>query len=497
MIRRAIKRFLLGGLLATGSVSYGAEGITEGRVTYTSNSTVELPFRINNAEATQVVLYVQIENGPWVEADRARAGRSAFTYRFLKEGTHNFALMTIYSDGVKVPASTADLRAERVYVADRTKPEIRSVRPVVDQDGFPGLEWDIADTNMLNQNAVKLEYRWDGVGTYQELDKGMLFGPRHQRFWKMKPEDRMQVRLIARDKAGNVVESTPQLVSSRAGCRPSTGIAMEQPRNPALNPVGNPGNNMELSPVTSNRASSPSLHFVATKNFTINSTIMSGPSGIVKSELYRADDKLKWQLVSTDAKLQKPPGNKEGPIPISLSNEVEEDGVYSYIVIAHNHKGPSRRAPVDGEQGDFAIMVDTKKPELVDEGVRVSASDRGPIVDIRWKAVDANLAASPIRLEYSIGTDKDVKWTEITSDWIENVGQYSWYPPTDKGYLFNIRMRCRDRANNETEYVVKDPVNIDLTVPEVNITGVNPRQEMPGSFPSGPGGISIVPGKPK
>ena len=133
-------------------------------------------------------------------------------------------------------------------------------------------------------------------------------------------------------------------------------------------------------------------------------------------------------------------------------------------------------------------MVDTTKPTVEIVSTKVSSNgDRGAVVDIRWKASDANIAPMPIKLEYqTVQTDRPGEpgeWKAITPDWIDNTGQYTWAAPTGENYLFNIRVTCKDRAGNEANVTTVKPVNVDLTVPGVDGVDVAPGTGRVGAVP--------------
>src|SRR5262249_37656990 len=129
------------------------------------------------------------------------------------------------------------------------------------------------------------------------------------------------------------------------------------------------------------------------------------------------------------------------------------------------------------------------KPEVQIVSTRVASNgDRGAVVDIRWKATDANIAQTPIKLEYqAVG---DPTWKSITPDWVDNTGQFTWAAPTGEHYEFLIRVTCRDRAGNEASFQTVKPVNVDLTVP-----GVEGVDVAPGGGRGGAGaGLGPAPG---
>jgi hypothetical protein len=117
--------------------------------------------------------------------------------------------------------------------------------------------------------------------------------------------------------------------------------------------------------------------------------------------------------------------------------------------------------------------------------------EQGAIVDIRWRAQDANIAPVPIKLEYqAIKPDKPTEpgeWKAIAPDWVDNTGQYTWTVPTGEAHQFKVRVTCKDRAGNEASHETAEPVNTDLFRPGVDAVDVKP----------GVSGISVGAGKSK
>src|SRR5262249_10147221 len=122
---------------------------------------------------------------------------------------------------------------------------------------------------------------------------------------------------------------------------------------------------------------------------------------------------------------------------------------------------------------------DTTKPTVQVVSTQVSKNgDRGAVVDIRWRAQDANIAPVPIKLEYqALKADRPTDPGErkaIAPDWIDNTGQYTWTVPTGDAHLLKARGTCKDRAGNDATAETTDPVNTDLYRPGVEAVDVVP-----------------------
>lgn len=451
---------------------------SEGRTSFSREDRIRIPFELKSGgSAASVRLFYSLDGSAWKEFETAKAGqRREFIFRAEREGVYGFATMTTFTDGSTDPVSKDRLTEQRRVVIDRTPPKVNSLRSVLAPDGSPGIEWDVTDDNMDTRAGIKLEFRWPDMGRFEPIDKGVPFAPRDQRQWQMKPNDRMQVRVVATDKAGNKTESDPVWVSPKDGARGGDGIRDPLPPGRLLNdnprPVDTPANagNPGL------RTTQPNVIYVKTKSLTLNYNARVGQSGLLASRLYAADDKLDWTIAKEDGAKPAPPvASPDTPriIPLKFEYAAPADGTYNFIIVAENHRGPNRRPPVKGSTGDIQVVVDTKPPVVEIISTKVSPNgDRGAVVDIRWKATDINIEPVPIMLEYR-AADKQ-EWKAITADWIDNTGQHTWTAPTGESHEFHIRVRARDRAGNMGDKVTEKPVNVDLAVPQVDYSDVVP-----------------------
>jgi hypothetical protein len=476
-------------LLAVSAVPLWAQLPADGRTSYSRNDRIRIPFELRSGgPATKVVLYYSFDGGAWQEKDSAKPGQKReFIFQADREGPYSFATMTYFNDGTTDPPRKDQLTEQRRVVIDKTPPKILSFQSSVSADGAPGVEWDVSD-DYMDPKGIKLEFQWPEMSRFEQIDKNVPFGPRDSRHWQMKPTDRMQVRLTAIDRAGNKTVSDPIWISGKDG----TGAVASTPKGGgSVAPIKD--KDPELTPAAGTRAAQPTLHYVNTKSIAINVNATTGPSGLTKATLWMADDKLVWKPVKEVGPKPAPPsnGDKERKIPLNFVYEAENDGVYNFVIIVESHRGPNKRNPKTGESGDVQVVVDTTKPDVQFVGTpRVTSNgDRGAVVDIRWKATDANIAQQPIMLEYQAAGDQ--AWKSITPNWVDNTGQFTWAAPTGEHYEFLIRVRCRDRAGNEASSQTVKPVNIDLTVPGVDGVDVAPGSGRGGA---GAGALGPAPG---
>jgi hypothetical protein len=461
----------------------GAQLPSDGRTSYSRDDKVVIPFDLpaNNNKVLRVTLYSRFDGGTWQEADSIKpGGKKEFVFKADRDGPYGFATFTEFTDGSTNPPRQDQLVEQKRVVFDRTPPRIQSLRPVTAADGSPGIEWEVTDDN-LDPRGIRLEFRWDGQGRYERIDPNVRFQARDSRHWKLKPRDRMQVKVVATDRAGNKAESDPVWVSGK-----DAGTDDPAPVRPT---AGGTGGSRDAAVAPAAGTAAPSLHYVNNKKLTVNINATVGPSGLKKAYLWWADEKLVWQKWK-DEKGPLPAPEVTSPdkprvIPVGFVFEAPKDGLYNFIIVVWNHKFNSRPEPKNGEVGEIQVVVDTTKPtvEIVGDPQVTKNGDRGAVVDIRWRAQDTNIAPSPIKLEYQALKDEHAaggEWKAVAPDWIDNTGQYTWTAPTGEGHLFKIRVTCKDRAGNENSAVTPNLVNIDLTRPGVDAVDVKPGETRPG-----------------
>jgi hypothetical protein len=466
----------------------GAQLPSDGRASYSRNPDFTIPFDLRaGGPASKVTLYYNFDGGPWREYDSATpGGKQRFVFKADREGPYGFATMTTFKDGTTDPANPDRLVEQKRVVYDHTPPRVVSVRPVTDAHGNPGIEWEVIDDNP-DPRGVHLEFRWDGQGRFETIDRSVPFNYRDSRYWRLKARERMQVKVVATDRAGNKAESDAVWVTSGD----AVGGADDVPT--PTRTTGNGGGTVR-DPAVARAAGTvqPSLHYINTRivKLSVNATV--GPSGLEGATLWWADEKLVWQKWKDEkGKMPAPPvvdPTSPRKVPVDFAFEAPADGLYSFVIVVRNHRNSSRRDPKNGEAGDFQVMVDTTRPEVSITSTTVSRNgDRGAMVDIRWKAQDKNVAPLPIKLEYQVVKPEGGagEWKGIAQDWTDNTGQHTWTVPTGEGHLFNIRVTCRDRAGNQSQVITQTPVNTDLSVPGVDAVDVTP----------GVDGLKVGPGK--
>lgn len=187
--------------------------------------------------------------------------------------------------------------------------------------------------------------------------------------------------------------------------------------------------------------------------------VKAGPSGVGLLELYYTLDAGKtWQLLDKREDSAKP-----------FSVDVPGEGIYGFTMIVKNKAGVGRQPPQSGELPAVRVGVDVTAPvcdlQLPLENVPGSKD----LVNIKWTAIDANLASGPVKIEWS--ENPNGPWHLIV-DKQPNNGVFRWRVPEKIPYQVFLKIEVTDVAGNVGQFITREPVLVDLQMPEVQIKGL-------------------------
>ncbi len=378
-----------------------------------------------------------------------------FRYQTPADGEYEFALQGVYADGTVRPRD-ADLSAEFRVVVDTHPPSVR-LTPY----GSYGVEWEVQDEN-LRPDGVELQVRYPRDAQWHTVTT-RAFSPRDRYTWTgLEPGRQLEVRVVARDRAG--LEMASRVVTLPTG-------------RDGGDPVGRPTNGSGFGHPNDVPAQ-PQIDFVNSYDLTIESKLTRVTrSGVKAAHLWVNDGKGGWKL----AKSQPENIAANAPDPtIRIAYKAERDGLYGFIVIPENGAGGRQPDPRADDPAQFLIEVDTERPFVQVQGVKVSPGGAvGPRVEIDWKAVDKNLWPEPIVLEYC-EQKAGGEWKPITPGKVANSGRYVWEVEDKNLWHFYVRATATDKAGNQSQHVYEKEVVIDLEKPAATIERVQ----------GGPGGGS-------
>jgi hypothetical protein len=335
-----------------------------------------------------------------------------------------------------------------------TIPPLVNLRPLPPRNGEVGIGWEIRDESFdENQlDAVRLEYRTAGAATWTPLPRR---GLAPQLYWNPETNDVLEVRLRARDRAGNWGEATTNVSlngqSSGSSAPPAT------PSADGAAGGANPG------PATPD----PDRRMVNSKTVHLNFEIKDkGPSGISSLELWFTQDGRSWNKYP----LPKAADDKGFTSPLVVP--VAQEGVYGFTLVAKSGVGLGERPPQVGDRPQVWVEVDLTKPVVQIKDVVVGqGKDKGKLF-IGWTAYDKNLDKAPITISHA--EKASGPWTPITTDRVANSGRYVWSMPPKVPYQFLVKVEAVDTAGNIGEAVTSELVKVDLSQPKARILTVVP-----------------------
>lgn len=478
----------LAALLAVGSTATAQEGGAGGDQYFWPHRTFFIPVRVDRIvnsdnKPAELQLYSSLNHGPWQAGKKLPLnslqnlgdGKKGFQFTADKDGDYEFSVQYWYSDGTSSPQKADELRAMINVVIDTTPPTVRIVA------GANGVEWTATDEN-LDPQKISLECKRHNSTEWKTIPDrlGRPFKPADTYAWNLKPEDVLDVRVVARDRAGNenyspVVRVPGDKAVGTALPRGAAGGGSDWPPS-----RGGPG---ELAP--SGNLPQPRIEYVNAKEITVDYTIQRmGRSGIKAADLYvlREKEPGGWKLAES-FKVDLQPADREQTL--SLKYKASDEGVYGFYVVPESGAGVKADPPRKNEPPMMYVVVDTTAPYVRIQGVRViPGGARGALVEITWEVADQNLMTNPVSLEYSI--DKNaVQWNEIKyrldNNLTKTTGRYAWEVPDENPWKFYVRIRAVDKAGNtgthvwgQTESKPDDAevVIVDLEKPSAGITGV-------------------------
>lgn len=474
--------------LATGPAGVGQDPAAARR-SYLPSREVGIPVNLDalakeSLRPKELQLYTSVDRQPWKAGPKLapdalpeiRPGVRGFLHRADADGGYEFAVQFHYPDGTANPPRMDDATPLQAVVVDTTPPEVR-IRATGN-----GVEWAANDAN-LDPSFAEVQAKFPHWSEFKAVtDRTFAATDRHG--WKLRPGDVLEVRVKARDRAGN--DGYSRIVRV-----PDTGaVETSFPRGGPgewLPPVGGAGGGVGAS-----AAPQPRIEYVNKKDVSVDYGIQKvGRSGLKQVHLYVQIGDKDWAEAGT-SQVNYKQGDKDPPQPLTYT--APADGVYGFYVAPESQSGQRARAPRKNDPPMLFVVVDTKEPVVAVTGVRVTPGpDRKPQVEIGWEAADPNLLPNPVTLEYAIDPSNEGNWKVIQHGLPNNAGRsagrYVWDVPDELDYKFYVRVRAVDMAGNYGFQVWSDPrgpkgaptpVIVDLDVPAATINGVKGSAPAPG-----------------
>lgn len=397
--------------------------------------------------------------------DPAATPRYGFTYVAAGDGIEEFAVQYEFADGRLAPAKPAP--QFRIHF-DKTPPDIRA-----SASGTSGIRWTATDESLV-ESSIRIEGQYAGETQWQALNTGELRADDSFRWPTIPAGKTLEVRVFARDKAGNGGYSKVIRLGAGGG-RADRDRTESDPRRPAGDPitrtdggnrVGTGFGGLDEFPTT--RAK---IEYRSTNKLTVRSKVTHiTRSGVQAAQLFVQAGTSDWV----------PAGKKDGlgftldtPDPtVEIQYDAPKDGLYGFIIQPISGAGTKADDPRQGDAPQYLVEVDTTPPEILIKNVRVGGGGlNGPLVDIEYVSSDKNEMPEPITLEYS---EDKTTWKRIV-DRTANSGKYTWEIQDKKLWRFYVRASAVDKAGNSKFDVSKDPILVDLDKPAGTVEQVNPN----------------------
>jgi hypothetical protein len=420
----------------------------DGKIHFVSKRQFRIPFDpVPNAHRVkQLQLFVSTDQGrSWAPIAVAPPEQQYFLFTSQADGLYWFTVQTQSVDGQLAPPSLETAQPSLKVVVDTLAPII-TLRPLPPQNGQVGVAWEIRDDyfDRTQPDAVRLEYRPVGAAAWTPLQLRTNESPA---YWYPEVNGVLEVRLRARDRAGNWGEQT-------------TNVSLNA-QSPGLPPAG-PG------PVDTGVPLDPDRRLINTKRISLNFEIKDkGPSGVSALELWMTRETRSW------SKVPLPPFTNES-LQSPLVFDVADEGVYGFTLVARSGVGFGERPPQIGDRPQVWVEVDLTKPVVQLQGVVVGqGADKGKLF-IGWTAQDKNLGQkNAITISYA--EQATGPWRPIAAEKLANTGRYVWtMPPEGVPYQFLLKVEAVDRAGNVGEAVTTELVKVDLSQPKARIVNVTP-----------------------
>jgi hypothetical protein len=191
-----------------------------------------------------------------------------------------------------------------------------------------------------------------------------------------------------------------------------------------------------------------------------------GPSGLSKVEVWASQDKGQtWHKVGEDS-------DQRSPAEVDLPGE----GTYGIRLVGTNGNGFGGKAPVAGDPAGTTIEVDLTSPVV--HAFDVDSVSKNGVLGIRWRVSDKNLTGEPINLFYA--SQKSGPWLPIAFK-AKNDGVYQWTLPRDVPTQLFFRLEAADVAGNLARTETPNPIMLDMTEPDVNVTGITAMPQRSGN----------------
>jgi hypothetical protein len=408
--------------------------------------------------------------------DPTATSRRGFTYMAAGDGEEEFAVQYEYAGGRLMPNTPTP--QFRIHF-DTKLPEVRATT-----EGTNAIRWTVTDTNLV-KSSIHVEGQFPGETTWQILNIGDLKPDGSYRWTDIPSNKTLEVRVFARDLAGNSGYSKVVRLGAKAD-RSDLDFNSRRPepelntKRPGVGSFGEPytrgstgrvGSGSGFGGIDDLNTRTAKYEYRNTNQLNVKSRITHiTRSGVIAAQLFVQNNSPDWV---TGKKKDGLNFNMDSPNPtVEIDYAAPADGLYGFIIQPISGAGSKAEDPRPGDAPQYIVVVDTKVPEMTIRDIRIGGGGlNGPLVEIEYLSKDENEANEPITLEYSI--DGKNEWKPIVAK-TANTGRYTWEITDKKLWRFYVRATAVDLAGNSKIDMTKEPVLVDLDRPAGTVDQVSP-----------------------
>lgn len=489
----------------------------------------DIPIRITarKEEIRELNLVVSVDQGrTWGKTTVASPEQTHFTYQASTDGVYWFKIIVIDKDGNPDPPDPMEGQPGLKVLVDTLPPSLRITSAERGQGDEVVVRWEIVDQH-IDLASLKLLYRADNNQNWSPVN--LTPAVTGQASFRPVIPGPITIRMEVEDLAKNPASTQAEVAAAQGNApaayvsgapnhsppawtpiQPPSGVILRDPPPQRIenqgtmtggwntpqtgNTTGNPIGQLVAETRTSPGAASSGAPLPAAnqqrvvRSPTVPTRIVNsnrvtldyevakfGPSGLRSVTLYvTRDEGRNWQQIGEqpiDPPQAQELQGQERTLRRSLSVDLQEDGIYGFYLVVRNGAGLGKPPPQVGETPQMRVEVDRTSPEAKLYAPEPDKARRDVLI-LRWVAVDRNLTATPITLQWA--RQPAGPWETIGAPELPNTGQFVWelrgatMPP--QVYL---RLTVRDGAGNEGVAETPEPILIDLTEPEVKILNVD------------------------
>lgn len=178
---------------------------------------------------------------------------------------------------------------------------------------------------------------------------------------------------------------------------------------------------------------------VRTQLFDVEYRVNEAALPLNSVQLWVTLDKGKtWELFGLD-------GDRQSPIRFRASAE----GLVGFFFVLTNATGSSSAEPAAGTSAHHWAVVDFTRPVVQLHPLRATTVLGKRVVQVRWTAIDTQLAKRPIRLDYRL--PPNATWKPASREPLANTGRFDWRIPDGVSGSVAIRLSVTDLGDNRVE----------------------------------------------